>query len=115
MRHHRLAAVLIAFVLVYQNAAGDQTAPAEGCRVSFTVTYRITGRQGTEKVVLTAPVPKSIDGRQKIVSVKYSTKPEREWEEKGVKYVRFVLNKPAGLQVVTMDVEAELYRYDLEV
>ncbi|HMF14567.1 MAG TPA: transglutaminase domain-containing protein [Gemmataceae bacterium] len=117
MRLHRLAVVVFVLGVAYQNVAGDQTAlaPADGCRVSFTVTYRITGRQGTEKAVLTAPVPKSIDGRQKIVSVKYSTKPEREWEEKGVKYVRFVLNKPTGLQVVTLDVEAELYRYDLEV
>jgi transglutaminase-like putative cysteine protease len=77
--------------------------------------YRINGKQNTHQVILTALVPKSIETRQKILKVKYSPRLEREFEEKGNKYARFVLNKPAGLQVVTIDVEAELYRYDLTV
>jgi transglutaminase-like putative cysteine protease len=81
--------------------------------VSFTLQYRITGQQGTEKAVLTALVPKTIEGRQKILKVQYSPRPEREFEEKGNKYARFVLLRPAGVQVVTIDVDAELYRYDL--
>jgi transglutaminase-like putative cysteine protease len=117
MRLYRLAVAVFVLGLGCKYATGDQTAFAtpDGYRVSFTVKFRITGRQGTEKVVLTAPVPKSIEGRQKIVQVKCSPKPEREWEEKGVKFARFVLNNPAGLQLVTMDVEAELYRYDLGI
>jgi transglutaminase-like putative cysteine protease len=114
MRLYRLAAAVLLLGLVSQHATSDQTATSEGYRVSFTVRFRITGRQGTEKVVLTAPVPRSIEGRQKIVSVKCSPKPEREWEANGVNYVRLVLNNPVGLQIATMDVEAELYRYDLE-
>jgi transglutaminase-like putative cysteine protease len=45
--------------------------------------------------------------------VRYAPQPEREFEEKGNKYARFVLPQPVGLQVVTIDVDAELYRYDL--
>src|SRR5262249_4966385 len=88
---------------------------AETSRVSFTLQYRVTGKPGTDEVVLTALVPKTIENRQKILSTKYSLRPEKEFEENGNKYARFVLEKPAGMQVVSVKVEAELYRYDLTV
>src|SRR5262245_37992460 len=111
-----VAIVTVCLVLpisVRGQAPAGQT--AETRRVSFTLSYRITGQPGTEKAVVTALVPKSIDGRQKILKVKYSQRPEREFEEKGNKYARFVLLEPAGVHTVTMDVDAALYRYDLTV
>jgi transglutaminase-like putative cysteine protease len=97
-------------------AAGDRPlAPSAANRVSFTLRFRVTGKQGTEKAIVTALVPKTIDGRQKILQAKYTPNPESVFEENGNKYARFVLNNPTGVQVITLDVDAELYRYDLEV
>jgi transglutaminase-like putative cysteine protease len=123
MRSHHVAVALITFCLIApQRFHGQETAASplpngggsETRRVSFTLQYRITGKQGTEKAVLTALVPKTIEGRQKILKVKYTPRPEREFEEKGNKYARFALVRPVGEQLVTIDVEAELYRYDLD-
>jgi transglutaminase-like putative cysteine protease len=116
MRWHNIALATIAFCLTAPSALlGQETddPSADARRVSFTLQYRITGKQGTDKAVLTALVPKTIDGRQKILKVRYSQQPEREFEEKGNKYASFVLLRPAGLQVVTINVDAELSRYDL--
>src|SRR5262245_58575990 len=114
----RISVVFLALCLLAPAGARGENGAAgqpDGRRVSFTLQYRITGKQGTDKVVLTALVTKSIEGRQRILKMKYTPRPEAEFEEKGNKYARFVLSRPAGLQVVTIDVDAELYRFDLTV
>jgi transglutaminase-like putative cysteine protease len=118
MRAHRVSVALVTFCLIFPNLLRGQTTSArqaESNRVSFTLQFRITGKPGTEKVVLTALMPKTLEGRQKILSTKYSLRPEKEFEENGNKYARFVVNNPVGLQVINAEVEAELYRYDLSI
>jgi transglutaminase-like putative cysteine protease len=116
MSSHRAFVAILTLCLAAPGSALAQAGlanPADANRVSFTLSFRATGKQGTSKVVVTALMPKSIEGRQKIVKIKYAPKPESEFEENGNKYARFVLNNPVGLQVITAEVEAELYRYDL--
>jgi transglutaminase-like putative cysteine protease len=118
MRSQRAFLLILTLCLVVLSVISAPTVAQslpDAFHVSFTMRFRVTGKQGTEKAVVTALVPKSIEGRQKILQVKYSPKPEREFEEKGNKYARFVLNNPAGVQVITADVEAEIDRYDLSV
>ena len=118
MQLHRVFVGLLTACLLSPSVLHAQAPPArlaEMSRVSFTLQYRVTGKPGTDKVVLTALVPKTIENRQKILSTKYSLRPEKEFEENGNKYAQFVLEKPAGSQLVSINVEAELYRYDLTV
>jgi transglutaminase-like putative cysteine protease len=118
MPSHRIAVAIVTICLVRPALLYAEDRPARGeepNRVRFTLQYRITSNGGTDKVVLTALVPKTLEGRQKILSTKYSLRAEKEWEENGNKYARFVLEKPTGTQTVNINVEAELYRYDLTV
>jgi transglutaminase-like putative cysteine protease len=118
MQSHRAFVGLLTLCLISPSllhAQATTARPAETSRVSLTLQYRITGKPGTDRVVLTALVPKTLEGRQKILSVKYSVRPEKEFEENGNKYARFALEKPAGLQLVSVNVAADLYRYDLTV
>ena len=73
-------AVLTVYLAIPNGVRGETPAarPAEARHVSFTLSFHITGQAGTEKAVFTALVPQSIEGRQKIVKVKYSHRPERE-------------------------------------
>jgi len=110
-----LVGVVFGVALISATHAEDSARPVEGRKVSFTLEYHITAKQGTQKVAVTALVPKSIDGRQKVLRLKYTPQPERVFEENGNKYAFLVLNQPQGNQVVTIDVDMELYRYDLSV
>jgi transglutaminase-like putative cysteine protease len=116
MLSHRTFALILTLCLSVPSSAFAQAVtadPADACRVSFTLSFRVTGKPGTDKAVVTALMPRTIEGRQKIVRIKYTPKPESEFEESGSKYARFVLNSPVGPQVITAEVEAELYRFDL--
>jgi transglutaminase-like putative cysteine protease len=116
MRLHRAFVVILTLCLAAPSSVLAQARiakPADANRVSFTLSFRVTAKKGTDKVTVTALVPKNIENRQKIVKIKYSQKPESEFEENGNKYARFVLNNPVGVQVIKAEVEAELYRNDL--
>jgi len=81
--------------------------------VEFELSYDFSVQGETRKIDFTALVPKSIPGRQNILSVSYSPKPLRIFDENGNRYARFSLNKPDKQEKIKISVKAELFRYDL--
>ncbi len=102
-------------LLVSLPSLADPTATPAGTRVSFTQTYTIVPKGRTEKAILTVVVPRTIEGKQKLHSLKYSFKPERVFEEKGVHYARFVAVQPRNPVTIRIDADVELFRHDLGV
>ena len=81
--------------------------------VEFDLSYDFFVPGDTRRIDLTALVPVSIPGRQNILSVSYSPKPARIFDENSNRYARFTFNKPGKQQKIKISVKAELFRYDL--
>src|SRR5437762_778049 len=94
-----------------QAAAEPSTPPAN--RVSFSLEFTMTPGEDTRKAMLTFLIPRTIAGRQKVVKLKYSRPPLSEFNQDGNRYARFVFPNPRSPATVRMDVELDLYRYDL--
>lgn len=81
--------------------------------VEFELSYDFFVPGETRKIDFIALVPKSIPGRQNILSVSYSPKPSRIFDENSNRYAEFVFDKPEKQENVKISVKAELFRYDL--
>jgi transglutaminase-like putative cysteine protease len=81
--------------------------------VEFDLKYDFSVPGETHAISLVVLVPRTIPGRQKILSVKYSAKPLRIFHANGNKYAEFVFRKPQRHEKVTISIKAELFRYDL--
>lgn len=83
-----------------------------GSKVSLTMKFKVTAPAET-KVVVNVLVPRSIPGRQHILDIHYSTKPSEIFEKDGDLYARFNLEKLPRSMDLSVNVDAEIYRYDL--
>lgn len=90
-----------------------QKAFSQNRTVEFDLSYDFSVPGRTYKIDFVVPVPKTIPGRQNILSTSYSPTPSRIFDENGNRYAAFVFNNPGKKEKVTISVKAELFRYDL--
>jgi transglutaminase-like putative cysteine protease len=116
MRVNR-SVILVALTLVFAPTlrADDSATTSKTKKVAFTLTYVISANNDTSKVTLTAVIPQSIEGRQKITKVKYSLDPVKEFVEAGCKYATFVLVDLTKPVEISIKVEAEIQRFDFTI
>jgi len=81
--------------------------------VEFELSYDFSVPGQTQKIDFVVVVPKTIPGRQNILTTSYSPTPSRIFDENGNRYAAFVFNNPGKKEKVTISVKAELFRYDL--
>ncbi len=81
--------------------------------VEFELSYDFSIPGETRKIDFIVLVPKSIPGRQNILSTNYSPKPSRIFDENGNCYAKFIFDKPDRHEEVKISVKAELFRYDM--
>jgi hypothetical protein len=81
--------------------------------VEFDLFYEFSVPGRTHKIDFVTPVPMTMPGRQNIISVSYSPRPSRIFDENGNRYAAFVFNKPNRQEKIKISVKAELFRYDL--
>lgn len=115
MRYTRIAVFVflitgLAFVAAPLLSAAESV---EGKRVSFTLKFVVTPKGKTTYATVTAQIPQTIEGRQKIIKIKYSQEPRAEFARDGCRYVQFIVYTPQRPVTITIDVEAEIYRSDL--
>jgi hypothetical protein len=99
-------------VCVFTLLAG--TANADGRRISFTLRHTLKPAPTAGQVKLTIQIPQDVPGLQDVTSVRYSHKPDREFDENGDRYASYVfdnLDQPLDLDI---DVDVDVFRYDLE-
>lgn len=90
-----------------------QRAYPESRAVEFELSYDFSVPGETRDLEFTVLLPKSIPGRQKILSTSCSPKPSRIFDKNENRYAKFVFNKPGRKEKVKISVKAELSRYDL--
>jgi transglutaminase-like putative cysteine protease len=83
-----------------------------GKRIQCTLEFTIRAAPDSRGLSLTALVPKDIDGRQKVVGLKYSHKPSKVFDEMGNRYAQFFFDKLARTTVVKIDADLELSGFD---
>lgn len=110
----RLLLTLLAVLLSHPGALSAQEL-ADARTISFSLKFTVEPKPKAGSVVLTALVPHTLDGKQKIVHMTYSHKPDKQFTDKGNSYVRFVLENVSAPVDVVVRVDAELYRHDLSV
>lgn len=79
----------------------------------FELSYDFSVPGRTHKIEFLVLVPRTIPGRQNILNVSYSPTPSRVFDENGNRYAAFVFNSPGKKEKVTINVKAELFKYDL--
>lgn len=81
--------------------------------VEFDLKYDFSVSGETHVVSLVVLIPRTIPGRQKILSRSFSPKPSRIFHANGSEYAEFVFRRPDRHEKVKISVKAELLRYDL--
>jgi hypothetical protein len=111
--YRRLVAVFLVW-LVPAWGTGKLGAEAPATQtVSCTFRIRIAKPHGTG-VTLTVLVPNDLPGRQQVMRLVYSSKPERIFEDNGNRYARFVLDPADTDATIAVAVRMRLYRHDLD-
>jgi transglutaminase-like putative cysteine protease len=113
-RHLRAGFLLCCLLAVTSTRADSPAASGDSTKVSVTFKYAITSR-GTEKLIFTVLVPKTIPGRQKLGTLHYSHRPLSEFEEQGSKYARFLFTNLSGRIELKIQADVELARYDFSL
>jgi transglutaminase-like putative cysteine protease len=90
--------------------------PPDRARVACTLQIKVVPAPGTRRVAVTAALPRSVPGRQRVLGVTVSPEAEaKRWRApNGGDYVRFDLDRPDRPRYLQIDVEAELVRADFE-
>ncbi|MHC4570200.1 MAG: transglutaminase-like domain-containing protein [Planctomycetota bacterium] len=86
--------------------------PAKSNVVEFDLKYDFSVPGETRMISLVVLIPKTIPGRQKIISRGYSHKPSRIFHENGNHYAEFMIREPQRHEEVKIRVKAELFPYD---
>ena len=96
---------------VQQHSRGRQRALerkySDSLIVEFELSYDFSVPGETYKLDFITLVPKSIPGRQNIISVSYSPRPSRIFDENSNRYARFSFSKP-GRQEIPAGVSSRL-------
>jgi transglutaminase-like putative cysteine protease len=74
----------------------------------------IEASKETRKLQFTAIIPVDIEGVQKILDVRYSMKPVRDFIQDGNRYAVFIIDSVKPKNEISMVFDVELYRCDLE-
>ena len=102
---------------VLQQSRGRQRAPertfSQSRIVEFELSYDFSVPGETRKIEFIVLVPKSIPGRQNILSTSYSPRPSRIFDENSNHYAEFIFDKPDRHEEIKISVKAELFRYDM--
>lgn len=87
--------------------------PPQSNVVEFDLKYDFSIPGQTQAMSCVVLIPRSIPGRQKILSRKYWPKPSRIFHKNGNHYAEFTFRKPQRHERVKIRIKAELFRYDL--
>lgn len=111
------AGLIVLSLMLPSATTGQGDIPFHGDpeRFSCTIRYTITAKEKTDKVVLTTLVPRTIAGKQKISNLKYSRKPDRDFEENGTRYAIFTVLQPKKPVDIRIEFDADLFRYDFAI
>ncbi len=88
-------------------------APAQSNVVEFDLKYDFSVPGETRSMSFVVLLPRTIPGRQKILSREYSLKPRRILRLNGNHYAEFVVKEPQRHEKIKIRIKAELFRYDL--
>ncbi len=99
------------FTLV-QRASATDWSPKQ---VTCTWKYDVKPSRKTKKILLITLVPRSIKGRQEVISLKYSHRPKKVFTKHGNRYARWVFKNPRRPFTIRVDAVINLSQYDLSV
>jgi len=91
------------------------TVPAADIRnVAYTLQVRVLPAPKTERVSVTIALPRSISGRQRLRGLHLSPDSTRWTAPGGGEYVRFDFDRPDRPRYAQLDIEADLFCWDLD-
>jgi len=89
--------------------------PSETRRISLSLAYHIPATHDKTLVNIVCVLPQTIKGRQEIKSIRYSHQPKCVFEKNDNRYAKFAITGTSKAIELTIDIEADLFRYDLMV
>ncbi len=83
--------------------------------VELGLIYDFDSAEHTDRIRLVVMLPSNIPGRQKILASKYRPKPTNLFSHNGLRYAEFSINNPPKRFRVQIDINLQLFRYDLAI
>jgi hypothetical protein len=114
-RKHLALAWALVNTLLFLLVPKTSAATRQHRRVDCTWKYAIGANRQTTKMVLTALVPRSIPGRQKVLRLKYSHRPKKVFSRHGNRYARFEFRRPSKPFLIQIHAVVDVYQYDMSV
>jgi hypothetical protein len=87
--------------------------PVQSKKLDFSLCYDFRIKKGRPDILLRVNIPKTMQGRQKILEVLYSRQPSRIFSKNGNDYAEFVFRRAQEPVKVEIRIKADLIRYDL--
>jgi transglutaminase-like putative cysteine protease len=84
-------------------------------RVSFVIRHQLGLSGEITNLRFTLCIPKTIEGRQRVIDLRFSPEPIAVYDDNDNRYAIFSFPKPSGDLEVKISGEIELYRYDIEI
>lgn len=108
--------IISLFILVYNPVAcAKSTLTPQVVRTTFTFNEKLVPGSNTTLVKLTVLLPQTLRYRQKILNIRYSHQPLKIYNANGNKYAYFEIKNLKEPVTVKVNVDAELYKYDLNI
>lgn len=81
--------------------------------VEFKLSYNFHAPGKTSKIKFIVNLPRTIPHQQEIKKIQCAPRPKRQFRENGNNYAEFILTKPRKNSTIVIDIEADLFNYDL--
>jgi len=88
---------------------------AEAMKAELDLSYEFSIPGTTPFVRFVVVLPKSIEGRQEILNVRFSPQPQGSFRKNGNDYAQFIFFEPEKKFEVKINIKAVLFRYDLSI
>lgn len=98
---------------VRRHPSAFRQANHQSSTVELKQSYEFSTSGETRRIRFIVPLPQNLPDRQKVLSIRYSPKPTRIIEDRGKRYAEFVFDRPEKQIKTTIQIKAELFRYDL--
>ncbi|MEZ4885392.1 MAG: transglutaminase domain-containing protein [Chitinophagales bacterium] len=113
MKQTYLSKIFVLLLIHYSVFAQQLDQNISTVSVEIYYNYQIDGE--VNRILSTFFLPQNLPNKQRVINIECSLPPHKIFESGGNQYIEFVFDKPKESFVLKIEMDIELYRYDLRV
>ncbi len=107
--------LILCLFLFFNCSAFAQDLESDITTVSLEIYYNYQVEGEVNRILSTFFLPKNLPNKQRVINIDYSITPNKIFESGDNQYIEFIFDKPKENFVLKIQMDVELYRYDLEM